>query len=444
MKILRLQAENVKRLTAVDIVFGDGLITIGGANSAGKSSVLDAVAYALGGQSLIPAEPIRSGEVEGMARLDLGELVVTRKFHRTVTTPASVDGAIPAVFGPTTSTLVVTSKDGAKYPTPQAILDRLLGELSFDPLAFSRATARSQNETLRKLAGIDTEKADDGRKVLVALRTDLKKQLVAQEAQLAAAKHYPGVPVEEIPVSEATAALQGAETMRRVAVAAAGSTTLAQQRVDALQQQHDRTMAQISEWERLIAASREALGGVEESFIKALASRDARRIEQEAAEAAVPDIAATQARIAEIDVTNRRVRENAAYATLASRCAKLVDAVEMKTSEINAGDLAKASALANARFPITGLGLTDEGVTFRGLPFEQASTSEQLRTSVAIGLALNPALKILLIRDGNALDDDSRKLVADQVEAAGAQVLMEFVTSNAGDVSVMIVDGRVA
>jgi hypothetical protein len=93
---------------------------------------------------------------------------------------------------------------------------------------------------------------------------------------------------------------------------------------------------------------------------------------------------------------------------------------------------------------VPGLGLSDDGVTFGGLPFAQASSSEQLRVSVAIGLALNPKLKVLLIRNGNMLDDDSLKAVAAQAEEAGAQVWCEWVTSNPEGVSVMIEDGRVA
>ena len=83
-------------------------------------------------------------------------------------------------------------------------------------------------------------------------------------------------------------------------------------------------------------------------------------------------------------------------------------------------------------------------MTFGSLPFSQASSSEQLRVSVAIGLALNPKLKVLLIRSGNLLDDDSLKAVAAQAEAAEAQVWVEWVTANAEGVSVMIEDGRVA
>ena len=114
------------------------------------------------------------------------------------------------------------------------------------------------------------------------------------------------------------------------------------------------------------------------------------------------------------------------------------------TKKLEQLDADKAAKLQGAKFPVAGLGLTDDGVTFEGLPLAEVSASVQLRVSIAIGLALNPTLKVLLIRNGNLLDDDSLKLVAEQAAEAGAQVWMEYVTSDAGDVSVMLEDGHVA
>jgi hypothetical protein len=81
-------------------------------------------------------------------------------------------------------------------------------------------------------------------------------------------------------------------------------------------------------------------------------------------------------------------------------------------------------------------------VDFNGLPLEQASSADQLRISVSIGLALNPKLKVILIRDGSLLDDDALKSVADMAAQADAQVWMERV-GKTGDVSVVIEDGMV-
>ena len=99
--------------------------------------------------------------------------------------------------------------------------------------------------------------------------------------------------------------------------------------------------------------------------------------------------------------------------------------------------------ISKAAYPVAGLGFDQlGGVTFNGLPFSQASTAEQLRVSVAIGLALNPQLRVLLIRDGSLLDDDSMKMVAKMAAKADAQVWIERVEID-GQVSVVIEDGAI-
>src|SRR3989304_7739112 len=93
MKILKLTAENVKKLRAVEITPTGELVEITGRNGAGKSSVLDAIWWALAGTKHIQAVPIRKGATKARIRLDLGELIVERGF-----TPAGA-GAPPARTG---------------------------------------------------------------------------------------------------------------------------------------------------------------------------------------------------------------------------------------------------------------------------------------------------------------------------------------------------------
>lgn len=452
MKVVRLQSENVKRLVAVDITPEGALVTIGGKNGMGKSSVLDSLAYCLGGQALVPAEPIRQGETEAKIVVDLGEYVVTRKFkrewHHDAECTSRPDGKMPCncsvEFGPTSSTLVVTNKDGAKYPSPQALLDKMLGRLTFDPENFKRLEPKPQSDLLRKLCGINTADLDEQRRTQVALRTDLNRQLKAQETLLASQPHYTDAPPQEIPVSEVTAALQQAEKLRKAAQTATSAALIAQQDVQSLQLKHDQTMARISELEKLIADARVSLGKIEDLYTPANQTWSNRKAEQAEAEAAVPDIAATQAELAEIDDTNKKVRANVARANIAAKRDQLASAAAGGDLSIQNLDAMKFAQILSAKFPVEGLGLNDNGVLWNGLPFEQASTSEQLRVSVAIGLALNPTLKVLLVRNGNALDENSMNLLAEQAAAADAQVWCEYVTGNAGDVSVMIEDGHVA
>jgi DNA repair exonuclease SbcCD ATPase subunit len=131
MRIIRLSSSNVKRLVAVDIEPDGSLVIVGGRNGAGKSSVLDSIHMALGGKGAQPPEPIRKGERKAEVTIVLGQdgepaLKVVRTFTQ--------NGAH----------LTVTDADGAKLKSPQGVINRLIGTIAFDPLAFTRLSAREQ------------------------------------------------------------------------------------------------------------------------------------------------------------------------------------------------------------------------------------------------------------------------------------------------------------
>ncbi len=96
-----------------------------------------------------------------------------------------------------------------------------------------------------------------------------------------------------------------------------------------------------------------------------------------------------------------------------------------------------------AEYGGAGLSLSDDGPTYNGQLIEQVSTSERLRISVAMGLALNPKLKVLLVHEGNDLDDDGLKLLAEIAAEHEAQVWLERIAGAAEGVSIVIEDGAV-
>ena len=144
MRIVRLQAENVKRLRAVEIAPDGNVVVIAGRNAQGKSSVLDAIWMALAGGSGAKetSRPISDGEERASVVLDMGDIVVTRRWTSSGTT------------------LEVTSPDGARYPSPQSLLDGLLGRLSFDPLAFAQQDPKGQLATLLSVVDLPFDPAE--------------------------------------------------------------------------------------------------------------------------------------------------------------------------------------------------------------------------------------------------------------------------------------------
>jgi len=403
MKIIRLSAENIKRLRAVEITPDGTVQVITGKNAAGKSSVLDAIWLALGGgaASRETPRPIRDGQDHASVTLDLGDLVVTRTWSGDKTA------------------LTVKSADGAKYPSPQAVLDSLVGRLSFDPLEFTRLSARDQVAALLDLVDLDVDLADlaHERQVAYDNRADIGRQgkALGEPGDLVPA------PVEEVSASDLIAQIRAAQEQ------------------DAAQAGDRRTR------DRILADG--------ETIRVEIRGLTERLNEQQSAQRAidtviskhkpVPDVEALEGDLRSVEATNRAVRHNAEVIKDKARKADLLAQYATLTDKITTLDKTKADALAAAAFPVPGLGFDDDGVTFEGIPFSQASSAEQIRVSLAMAMALNPKLRVIRILDGSLLDAENLALIADMATAQDYQVWIERVADASG-VGVVIEDGAVA
>jgi len=393
MKIIALKAANVKRLVAVEIKPDGSLVIVGGANGAGKSSVLDTIAYALGGTRLCPAEPIRRGEKTAEINIELDDMTVVRKF--------SEKG----------SKLIITNSEGFEARAPQRILDSLVGNLSFDPLAFATMEAPKQLETLKNLVGLDFSGSDDARKHLYEERTIIGRDLKRCEGQLAGTPKVEA-PDEAIDISALVKELEaGREHNRR------GSE-------DTNQLQHiEGVIADFENKMKLLKDQRVQLQSKVASFNGI-------------------DTGAIEEKLAGAEDANKAIAQNKARTDLQGEADGLTDRIGAITAKIEAISAEKKAAIEAAKFPVEGLAFGDAGVVLNDLPFEQASQAEKIRVSVAMGLAMNPKLKVVLIREGSLLDANSIRLIGEMAEAADAQIWIEDARAGA-EATVIIEDGSI-
>ena len=399
MKIIQLSAENVKKIKAVEITPEGNVVVIGGKNGAGKSSIIDAIEYALAGKGAQCPRPVRDGEEKAVIVLTLDDLIVTRIIK--------ADGA---------SSLVVSSRDGAKYGSPQAMLDKLVGKLTFDPLAFSRMEPREQVEVLKSLVNLDFAKID--RDIAVALQVRLTKinEIKGIENRLGKIPNHRDMDGVFAPVSVAALVqeLDGIQKKNQAIQNADERASKAKALVDRLYKELEQAKMDLVP----ALGSREILGQpIDESPIRQ--------------------------RIADNESINQKIRENQARGELLDENQKAQKELAGVNHLITDTKDEKKRMLAEAQFPVAGLGFTEDGVTYNGLPFEQASSSEQLRISVAMGLALNPELKVLLIRDGSLLDEDNLRMMAEMAQEKDAQIWIERVSEGA-ECQVIMEDGEVA
>lgn len=400
MKIIELQAENVKRLRAVEIRPDGTLQVIGGRNAQGKSSVLDAIWLALGGGKAAKETmlPIRDGEEKASVRLDLGDLVITRSWTRKGTS------------------LKVTNAEGASYSSPQGMLDALVGRLSFDPLEFTRLSAKDQREALLGLVdlGIDIDELARQRAVFFAERSEVGRR----------GKAIGDVQVDDdLPDLERSAQ----DFISRIREAEAHN-----KQIDSALHQVEVTSAAISKAEAQIASLEEQLAQWREDLVDLKEQALAERI----------DVCTLEAELSGVEELNQKIRANNAARERQARKDKLRAEYQSLTDGIEKLDKTKAEALAAASFPVAGLGFDDMGVTYQGVPFSQASSAEQIRVSVAMAMAMNPKLRVLRIKDGSLLDAETLEALRAQVEENDFQLWLERV-GNADEGAVIIDDGQV-
>ncbi len=402
MKIIELRAENVMRLKAVEITPDGTVQVIGGRNAQGKSAVLNAIWLALGGgkASKDISRPIRDGEEKASVRLDLGDLVVTRSWTRKGTT------------------LKVENPEGASFKSPQGMLDALVGQLSFDPLAFTRLSPKDQREALLDLVDLDVD--------LDALDTEAKQVFQERTEIGRQGKALGDVTVDDkLPTQEESAqaliqAIQEGQDQNHY------RATTARQLDEAIADR-DRITAEIDRLTNALTIRRKEIETL---------------IDTHKATAPV-DLEPLQERLASIEDVNARIRANNAAREKQAEKVRLREAYEGLTQRLTELDEQKAQALADAHFPVEGLSFDDTGVLYRGVPLSQASSAEQIRVSLAMGMALNPKLRVLMIKDGSLLDEDSMAAIRDQVADGDFQLWLEIVNPD-DPTAVIIEDGQVA
>lgn len=404
-RVVGLKAENFKRLKSVEIVPDGNVVKLSGKNAQGKTSVLDAIWWALGGGAAGKriTNPIRNGEVKAEVEVTLDDFIVTRS--------ASVDKK--------TQTLTVTSRDGNKLSSPQKVLDAMIGKLTFDPLEFSRLNAKEQREYLLNAVdlSIDLDQHEADRAEVFTERTYVNRQVKDLEAQ-----------VKGIEIPEDAGELVDVETLLK-------------ERDEAQAAQHavDKHTTAISGWEGRIQQLKNELAEAE----KSLADAKADYLQASDHLNGLRDTEVIQAdisRAAEVNAATGKIQQKK---DLEAQLAAKTKEAEKLTEQLTKFDRAKAVALASAQMPIEGLSIDGEQVTYQGQPLSQASGAELTKVSLAIAVSLNPTLRIAYIRDGSLLDSESMEIVQQIADQCEFMVFVELVDES-GQVGIVIEDGNVA
>jgi hypothetical protein len=447
MKVLQLTVENFKKIKAFILKPDPYVQEISGANGAGKSSALDAIWAGLGGAEMVKAsgtsQPIRNGEKKAMVKLDLGDMIVTRRW-----TAAG-------------STVTVENKDGARYPSPQAILDGLIGRVSLDPLSFANSGEAAQRATLLSIVkiGIDLEKNAADRKAAYDARADINREIRAMGEQ------QPVEKVDHVSIAELAAKKEAIRTalndqwkankaknqeMKKAFDAAVEKEKAAIVEFNLVQNERSENI--VIAGEAILVLRKLGYQGKEaaewfEALPKPLDRQnpDDLKTEQPAYIDERPDDAELKAVDAEIlssMETNRRADQYDDYCAKINARKSKQEASENWTKTIEGLDSQRDAAIAAASFPVPGLSFNETGVLYNGLPFSQCSSAEKLRVSVAIAIATSPKLRVIRITDGSLIDSKNMAIIEEMARSNDYQIWIERVDES-GKVGVFIEDGEV-
>ena len=407
MKINRLEIENVKRIhSAVVEPAQDGLTIIGGKNRQGKTSVLDAIAWALGGAKYQPSQAVNADSAippRLKVIMDNG-LVVERKGKN--------------------SDLKVTDPSGKKGG--QQLLNEFVEELALNLPKFMEASGKEKANTLLQIIGVGPKLAELDQKErelyqerLYVGRTADQKEKFAKEQP-----YYPDAPQELVNASELIREQQ--EILARN-----GQRQQWKREYDDILRQLDLVEGKIEDLEGQLRRWKESKKELEER---------ARAAEKTPAELKMESTAELEENIADIESINIKVRANMNKIQAEEDAKEYRDQYTRLTQDIEDVRAEKTALLDSADLPLPGLSVMDGELIYNGQKWDNMSSAEQMIVSTSIVRKLNPKCGFVLLDKLEAMDLDTLKEFGQWLEEEGLQAIATRV-STGDECSIIITDG---
>lgn len=416
VKITALEAENVKRIKAVAFAPSPtGLTLVGGNNNQGKTSVLDALAWALGGERFRPDAAQRDGAVApAHLKVTLSNGVVVERKGKN-------------------ASLTVTDPTGRR--SGQQLLNAFVEPLALDLPRFMESTDKEKADILLRIIGVGSELQvkDLEIKGLYDKRT-FTGQLAAQKKHFAEELiSYPEAPDE--PVSASALIRQQQDILARN-----GENQRKRRQAQELTRQREEAMAEMQRLDERIAeltARREEVSKKHTAlFVQAMdAAKSAEQLQDEST-------AELEASIRDIEETNRKVRANLEKARAEDEAARYASDYDKLTGQIEDKRAERMALLNGADLPLPGLSVEDGVLTYNGKRWRDMSGSDQLRVATAIVRRLNPDCGFVLLdkleqMDLTTLTEFGRWLEAEHLQAIATRV------STGSECQIIIEDGMV-
>jgi energy-coupling factor transporter ATP-binding protein EcfA2 len=414
MKISGLKLEQWMKVEVANMTFkSNGVISIGGENGSGKSSLWAFLLAAFKGKVELPDKPVRN---KG-AKQALGTITLDGE-GRTAFVEVEVGEDRDMKVN-------VRQKDGPRFKSPATMLKALVNSFSFDPFSIMKLRGREQRDTLLQCLAVNFDDLEEEAEKIKEQRSVVSRDVAGRQRQLDHMEAFPNAPAEETSASALAAELQRA-TARNA------NRKEYEKAVEEWTQEGNEAAAEIVRLQDALKAAHVRLASAKTNLAEVAAVLD---------KLTPIDTAPLTARLAEVDEVNRKVRANQARAALEIQFKKDHARFAELGEDLKAIDAEKQQRLAKAKAPVDGLEFTDDGVLFNGLPLNQDSGSGQMIRAVELVAALNPELRTIFI-------DDAERLMLPRLKELDAwaakndyQVLC-FRASTGGECEFLMVDGK--
>lgn len=400
IKINQFELENVKRIKAVKVEpIQNGLTVIGGKNGQGKTSVLDSIAWALGGEKYHPSQAQRDGSViPPMLHIELSNgLIVERKGKN--------------------SDLKITDPRGNKGG--QQLLNEFISQLALDLPKFINSTAKEKANILLKIIGVGDKLAEYDREEssLYNERHAIGQMADRKEKYAKELPCYPERPSELISISELV-------QRQQAILAQNGLNQKLRDNKDQLL--HEKQAAEKELYE--VKAKYERICKEYDIALKSTAE-----LHDESTEQLEKDIA-------EIERINNEIRANLDREKAIEDAQNYRAEYSALTEKIDAVRKQRTELLNHADLPLDGLSVKDGELVYNGYQWDNMSGSEQLKVATAIVRRLNPECGFVLIDKLEQMDIDTLQDFGKWLEDEGLQAIATRV-STGDECSIVIEDG---
>lgn len=409
IKINKLEIENVKRVKAVKIEpTANGLTVIGGKNNQGKTSVLDSIAWALGGEKYRPSEAQREGSVipPNLHIVMSNGLVVERKGKN--------------------SDLKVIDPNGQKGG--QQLLNEFVEQLALDLPKFMQSTNKDKANTLLQIIGVgdklyELERQEQelyNRRKTIGQIADQKEKYAKEQL------YYPDAPKEPVSASDLI-------KQQQAILAKNGENQRKRENARQIESQCSFAEKEVDRLTFLLLEAKQKRDKLADDLV--IAQKDAEDLYDEST-------AELEQSINSIEEINRKVRANLDKDKAEEDALEYRDQYSKLTAAISNVRQSKVDLLKGASLPLDGLSVVDGELTYKGYKWDNMSGSDQLKVSAAIVRKLNPNCGFVLLDGLEAMDIDTLNEFGSWLEVEGMQAIATRV-STGDECSIVISDGYV-